>query len=210
MVFFICYTWLQLYWIFNLSCKPSQFLVITASLLVLFLLIMPWSFLSLPFKACFGETKCFDCEGGNRRELIPDLNKNWQVNWSLISFIQVADHVNQLVEVARADCLASLAWLCAFCRWRQGRERRRAWCKARSQVSVRSQPKTNGFILSPYKAGMVHFYTCDNVTVSLIPQWASPLSPLLVGLGCSPPKPSLDWYCPFKFFHTNHWHLATP
>lgn len=41
----------------------------------------------------------------------------------------------------------------------------------------------------------------------LLPHWASPLP---VGLGCSPPKLSLDWGSPFKFFHANHWHLATP
>lgn len=84
--------------------------------------------------------------------------------------------MNQLVEVARADCLASLAWLCAFCRRRQGRQRRRAWCKARSQVSVRSQPKTNGFLLSPYEAGMVLYCTHDNFSVCLTPLGLSTFS----------------------------------
>lgn len=41
-----------------------------------------------------------------------------------------------------------------------------------------------------------------------LPLWASPLSPLPVGLGCSPPKPSLDCGSVFKFFHATH--LATP
>lgn len=64
----------------------SCYLVIIASLLVLFLLTVPWPFLSFPPWACFGQTKCFDCEGRNRRELIPDLNKNWQVK-SEINFL---------------------------------------------------------------------------------------------------------------------------
>lgn len=85
--------------------------------------------------------------------------------------------MNQLVEVACADCLGSLGWVtsCFLYMEAGGRERRGALCKARSRVSVRVSskdkwvppvPSLNGggittiilvMLLLPYPTGPLHF-----------------------------------------------------
>lgn len=83
-----------------------------------------------------------------------------------------------------------------------GRERRGALCKIRSPVTVRVSGKNK-------RVPPVRLLNGDGTTtiilimlLSILPYWASLLSPLPVGLGCSP-KPALGWCSPFKFFHTS-------
>jgi len=113
--------------------------------------------------------------------------------------------MNQPVEVDCAHCLASLAWVtsCFLEMKAGGWERRGALCKARSGVSVRVLGKDKWVPPVPLLNGDGTTPIIPIRLLFIIPLWASPLSPLPVVLGGSPPKPALDWCSPFKFFHTS-------
>lgn len=83
-----------------------------------------------------------------------------------------------------------------------GRERRGALCKASSHVSVRVSGKGKWVLPVPLLNGNRTATIILVMLLFILPHWASPLSPLPVGLGCSP-KPALDWCFSFKFVHTS-------
>lgn len=171
---------------------------------------MPWSCLCFPFWACIGVTKCFDCGSGNKRELIADLNKNWQVKLE-INFLHPSCWPYQSgygSGSCRLSCLISMGDFVLSVD--EGRGQGEEGSPMQSQQlciceGLRQRQMSSSCLLIKWVQG--YYHNPDNVTVCLTPLGLSTL-PVTCEPGSFSSKTSSDWVILFQNFSTPSYSLA--